>query len=251
VGFDVLGDAAGTREARRATGVEVAEALGAQGLPVSWTGDPDDRLWVEPFRWQRRRWTKAPSSPPRPVAWRQAPRLAPRLGLSPADLAPYRQEVRAFSSTYAFDTFLATLYRGVWRACGGEHGQVGHHGPPHTFVRAGETTVMTPCDGLANLDPERAAMLRRDARRRRTGDGRARLGPWVGAAGGLALALAVAAAPPGTAMTRPVSWVVAGALLGFGVVAPGAVGHPQAATLLLRGLLAGMGAATLIGLAAR
>jgi hypothetical protein len=52
-------------------------------------------------------------------------------------------------------------------------------------------------------------------------------------------------------MTRPVSWVVAGALLGFGVVAPGAVGHPQAAPLLLRGLLAGMGAATLIGLAAR
>jgi hypothetical protein len=126
---------------------------------------------VRPFAWHRRRWTA-----PRPVAvaasaprpW--AGRLAPRVDMPAAALAPYIQPVVARYSTSAFDPEFALVMRGVWRSFGGEWGQVAHAGLPHTFVPAGEETTLTVRDALANLEPTAAAALRAEARRRCGGE---------------------------------------------------------------------------------
>ncbi|MBL8618009.1 MAG: hypothetical protein JNM72_20525 [Deltaproteobacteria bacterium] len=167
---DVAGDAAGTPAARAALAALVVEQLRAHGLPATWTGDPDDRVWIRPFAWRRRRWTAPPmgelrgplSSGPGP----RAMRLAPRVEVTEAALAPYLQPVIARYSTSAFDPDFARIMRGVWRSLGGTWGQVAHAGLPHTFVPAGEETTLTVRDALANLAPEAAAALRAEARRR-------------------------------------------------------------------------------------
>ncbi|MEI8256209.1 MAG: hypothetical protein WCJ30_11110 [Deltaproteobacteria bacterium] len=162
--FDVCGAEPGDERARVALGTQVAEHLAAFGLHVTWSGDACDRVALAPFPWQRRRWTRTPTRPaPSPQMWTRAPRQPNLFAPTAEALAPYAHQVRAYRTCHGFDVLLATLHRGAWRLLGGERGQPGHEGPPHTFVRAGELTTMIPRDALTNLDPVEAAALRSDA----------------------------------------------------------------------------------------
>ena len=159
--FDVLGDVSASVEARAAVGARLVAALRAAGLPARWTGEAEDRVWISPFTWRRRRWTTAPTVAPTPLpAWAAEPRPAPRGAVGAEAVTPYLQSVRAYRTMYGFDLQLAALYQGVWRHLGGARGQVAHDGDPHVFVRAGGLTTLRVRDAFANLEPATAAAIR-------------------------------------------------------------------------------------------
>lgn len=141
---------------------EVLDALSAHGLGASWSGAPEDRIAVDPFPWARRRWTPAPPGPPpAPAPWRREPRALPLFVPTEQAARTYACDVYAYRTCHALDLQHAALARGAWRALGGDRGQLGTEGDPHTFVPAGGLVRLVPRDATLNLDPVEAAALRR------------------------------------------------------------------------------------------
>lgn len=152
--------------------VVVLDALARFEVPASWSGYVEDRLEVRPFEWRRRRWTTSPRVAPVEVESHREtfPRHSPKRQLelfgpsiSEVALDRYKRVVRAYHSCAAFDATLSFVMRGGWERLGGQRGQVGHFGDPHTFVRSGHTTVMVPRDAMTNLAAIDAAALRKRA----------------------------------------------------------------------------------------
>lgn len=174
--FGVVGEQPATRDEARSLAHAVLDALGAQGLHARWTGDPAHRIVVDPFVWRRRRFTPAPGTTRPAVRWREVPRALDLLVPSPEELGRFTQPEYARRTCYAFDVTLTSLYNGVWRMLGGERGQAGVDGLPHSFVPAAELVHWAPRDALLNLPAERASGLWQEARRRRPAPPTAR--PW-------------------------------------------------------------------------
>jgi hypothetical protein len=145
-------------------------SLNAAGISTSWSGSREHRILLPDFRWQRRRWTRAP----RRSLWQRlrgarravapgthtrASQLALQL-VTDAELARWQQPVVAFRTTWGFHGIWSQNMRAAWKMLGGERGHVGHAGLPHTFVRAGEMTTLIPRDAFRNLEPEAATQLR-------------------------------------------------------------------------------------------
>jgi hypothetical protein len=263
--FDTAGDGPGAPAARAAVGRAVVAALRGAGLPATWTGDPDDRVLIRPFVYQRRRWTLAPALDGRGLApWAPGPRAAPRGGPDAAALEPYLQPVVARRTLDAVDPELRLLLRGLWRHLGGAWGQLAHAGAPHIFTPAGAEALITVRDALANLDPAEAAALRAEARRRArpaqpvgpvppapaAGAGpalrRLRVGAALAATLGPLLAFGLAAALP-PAQAGLSGGALSGLLLVGPVAGPGGRGRAQIAAAVLVGGLVGAVVGAVVG----
>jgi hypothetical protein len=71
--------------------------------------------------------------------------------MPPGTLRPYRVAVVATTFSHGFDRTLAERMKEGWREIGwGGEGQVGHFGDPHSFVLAGDATLMQPVSALEN-----------------------------------------------------------------------------------------------------
>ena len=142
---------------------EALSALRRHGIEVDWSGSPRDRIELVAFPWRRRRFTSAP--PARTARASDAPQLGlagmfrskPSRAHWPANASVAReacvQPVYAKYDTFAFDGELSARLRGAWTLYTQGRGQAHHHGVPHTFVRAGETTTLWPGPALENLAP--------------------------------------------------------------------------------------------------
>jgi hypothetical protein len=164
--FGPAGEAPGCRDEAAQIAQACLEALARAGVAASWSGDPLERIEIAPFEWRRRRYTDAPPATSREaIPWTQTPRqVEPFPEPDEADLPRFGQPVYAHQTCDGFDSVLAAIMRGVWIAeFSGQRGQVHHLGQPHTFIRAGETALMCPGDGLRNLPLADAAALRQRA----------------------------------------------------------------------------------------
>jgi hypothetical protein len=155
-----------------AIGAEVVEALQDRGLAAMWSGLPEERVRLPPFKWRRRRWTQAP---PRPAVTRSpevpvtrslslpvpgvARLLAVPDALQPDQLEQYVQPVVAVRSSAGFRLQLANIYKTLWKKFGGVRGQMCHAGLPHIFVPAGEQTSMIVRNAYLNLRPDEIASI--------------------------------------------------------------------------------------------
>lgn len=153
-----------------AVGHEVVEALRAHGLVASWSGNPDERIRLQPFPWQKRRWTSPPTVGGPPDSSSSEAHLSDKQRFIPTQLAPenakeFSQRVTAVRSSAGFNVQWSDAFRALWEKHGGARGQLCHIGPPHVFVPAGEQTELGVRNAYLNLDPAEAAAIRRRARR--------------------------------------------------------------------------------------
>ena len=145
------------------------DILSEHEVSADWSGSPRDRIEIEPFVWQKRRFTTSPSITPRTPAsetpgaqtpgaqtelgglWRSRPERFAWRSDAPYSREECVQPVFAKYDTFAFDRHLSWTLRGAWTLYAGGRGHVHHHGLPHVFVRAGEVTTLWPGPALENL----------------------------------------------------------------------------------------------------
>ncbi|MDP1918217.1 MAG: hypothetical protein Q8L14_18375 [Myxococcales bacterium] len=84
--------------------------------------------------------------------------------LRPENAAAFTERVTTVRSSAGFNVALTDRFEALWKKHGGVRGQLCHVGPPHTFVRAGEQTVLGVRNAFLNLEPIEASSLRRPAR---------------------------------------------------------------------------------------
>ncbi len=151
VAFGALGVEATRDEATStAVGDEIVRVLSEHGVPCEWNRSDRERIRISPFEWRKRRWTPAPAFERRsaraPVGsfWSKIFGKSPR-GAGVTSAPQFAEVVKALRDERGFDVERSKKMREAWKRAGlaGE-AQVGHLGPPHAFVRAGEYTTMMP-----------------------------------------------------------------------------------------------------------
>jgi len=173
-------DASNHEKASRALAQEIMAALEEHGIPSSWGNSARERIRIAPFEWRRRRWTTAPAHERRPTASRP-PSLWSRVfggsstappveARAHAPARPCAEVVRAVRDESGFDLRRAKRMRTAWKDLGNSgEAHVGHLGPPHVFVPAGELTTMMPVPAVENLVEERNEIFLRAAKARKSG----------------------------------------------------------------------------------
>ena len=180
IAFGSIGvEGADDDKATAALGRTIVATLERHGVSCRWSESLQDRIRIEPFEWQRRRWTKAPPYEKRAAVAEggKRPSFLSRL-FGQGDKRPTTRPpppetkptiatncgavVRALRDERGFDVRRARQMRAAWKALGNAgDAQVGHVGLPHVFVRAGGFTSMAPQLATWNLRAEKDEVLRR------------------------------------------------------------------------------------------